>query len=229
MTGTPARSFDLLVFDWDGTLSDSLGLIVGAMQAAIADADLPARDDETIRRLIGLGLDEVARALYPELSDAGVAALAGAYRTRWRQIPPGSVPLLPGAATLLRELHALDYSIAVATGKGRRGLDEALCHSGVGTYVHASRCADEAPSKPHPQMLLELMQLFDAPRERTLMVGDSEHDLMMARNAGIASAALCHGGRDPGPLLEFEPLICLPGIPELHRWLADQEGWIKSL
>jgi phosphoglycolate phosphatase len=219
------RSFDLLVFDWDGTLSDSLAFIVEAMQLAIADIGLAHRDDADIRTLIGLGLDEVGRRLYPALDDAEVAKLADAYRNRWRQIPPASVPLAPGAAELLAELHALDYSIAIATGKGRRGLDEALRHSGIGQFIHGSRCADEAPSKPDPGMLHDLMRLFDATPARTLMIGDSEHDLLMARNAGTAAAAIRAGSPDLGPLLEFEPLVCLPGIPELRRWLAEQDGW----
>jgi len=225
MTPAGRRSFDLLVFDWDGTLSDSLGFIVAAMQSAIADADLPQRDGEEIRGLIGLGLEEVGRRLFPGLPAAGVERLAEAYRSRWRAIPPASVPLLPGATDLLPELYDRGYSIAIATGKGRRGLDVAMLHSGIGRYVHASRCADEAPSKPHPQMLLELMQLFDAPPDRTLMIGDSEHDLLMARNAGTPAVALNHGRANPGPLLEFGPLICLAGMPELRGWLAEQDGW----
>ncbi|HEY7841801.1 MAG TPA: HAD-IA family hydrolase [Gammaproteobacteria bacterium] len=228
MNATSRRSFDLLVFDWDGTLSDSLVFIVEAVQAAIADTGLAPRDADRIRGLVGLGLEEFARRLYPGLDEAGVAALADAYRQRWRQIPPASVPLLPGAADLLAELHALDYSIAIATGKGRRGLDEALRHSGVGQYIHASRCADETASKPHPQMLLELMQLFDAMPARTLMVGDSEHDMMMARNAGTAAAALSVGDRDPAPLLESGPLACFTGLVELRRWLSTQDGRITS-
>ena len=221
----PRQSFDLLVFDWDGTLSDSLGFIVAAMQSAIADSGLAPRNSDQIRALVGLGLEEVARGLYPDLSPAGVEALSGAYRKRWREIPPASVPLMPGAVGLLIELNGRGYSIGIATGKGRRGLDQALLHSGLGPHIHASRCADEAPSKPHPQMLLELMQLFDTPRERTLMIGDSAHDLMMAQNAGTASVALNHGGLDPAPLLEFDPLICLTGILELRRWLAERDGW----
>lgn len=228
MTAGARRSFDLIVFDWDGTLSDSLAFIVEAMQSAIADMGFPHRGADEIRGLIGLGLEEFARRLYPALDDAGIVALAVAYRRRWRQIPPASVPLLPGAADLLAELHTLDYSIAIATGKGRRGLDEALQHSGIGRFIHASRCADEAPSKPDPRMLLELMRLFDIPPSRTLMVGDSEHDLRMARNAGAAAAALSIGGRDPAPLLEFGPLACLAGFAELRRWLSEQDGRITS-
>jgi phosphoglycolate phosphatase len=224
MNARPGRSFDLLVFDWDGTLSDSLAFIVEAMQAAIVDLRLAPRHGNEIRGLIGLGLGEVARHLYPGLPDADVAALGDAYRRRWREIPPAAVPLLPGAAELLTELHALGYSIAVATGKGRRGLDQALSHSGISRYIHASRCADETASKPDPRMLLELMALFDASPDRTLMIGDSEHDLRMARNAGTASAALNPGGRDPAPLLEFGPLACLDGIPQLRTWLAEQDG-----
>jgi phosphoglycolate phosphatase len=224
----PSRAFDLLVFDWDGTLSDSLPLIVDAMSAAIADAGLEPRDGARIRDCIGLGLEEVARRLYPGLPDSGVQQLAGSYRARWREVPPASVPLVPGAAETLAALHAAGYSIAIATGKGRRGLDQALAHSGIGHFIHASRCADEAPSKPHPQMLHDLMDVFSVPPRRTLMIGDSEHDLLMARNAGTPSAALTPAGRDPGPLLEFEPLVCLPGFPELRSWLAESDGWTRN-
>lgn len=217
--------FDLLVFDWDGTLSDSLGHIVQAMQAAIADCGLPPREGARISELIGLGLDDVVRSLYPDLETTRAEALSNAYRVRWRAIPEGAVPLVPGTTELLQELRVLGYSVAIATGKGRRGLDLALRQSGVEPYIHASRCADEAPSKPHPQMLLELMQLFGTPGERTLMIGDSTHDLLMARNAGTGAVALNHAGRDPAALLEFGPLVCVPGIPELRSWLAEQDGW----
>lgn len=223
----PRRSFDLLVFDWDGTLSDSLGAIVAAMQAGIADLGLEPRTPDAIRPLVGLGLDEVARRLFPDLSAAGVAALGEAYRTHWNAIPPDSIALFPGVAELLPELGARGYAVAIATGKSRRGLDRALGHSGLAGHVHASRCADETFSKPHPRMLQELIELFAAEAERTLMIGDSEHDLQMARNAGTG-AAVMHCDRDSaGRLLEFKPLVCLPGYAELRRWLAQADEWMS--
>jgi phosphoglycolate phosphatase len=224
--GGPERSrrFELVVFDWDGTLSDSLGHIVDSMQAAIRALGLAPRAESQIRGMIGLGLEQVTARLYPELGARNRRALEEKYRYCFTSRPGPAIPLYPGVADTIAELHAGGYLIAVATGKSRRGLDRALRESGLDIYVHASRCADETFSKPHPQMLRELMDYLDIEASRTLMIGDTEHDLQMALNAGVAAAAVSHGAQEAARLLEFAPLVCFSGLPELPDWLARQNG-----
>lgn len=215
-----ARRFELLVFDWDGTLFDSTRAIVCSLQAACRDLNLPEPSDERASHVIGLGLADALRYVVPELSEDRLPGLVERYRHHYLSVDQ-NISLFQGAAEMIDGLHAAGFLLAVATGKSRRGLDRAFASSGLGRYFAASRCADECFSKPHPQMLEELMEEFGVPRERTLMIGDTTHDMQMAVNAGVAGLAVAYGAHPADELLGLNPVACVPGIEELGRWLGE--------
>lgn len=211
--------FDLLVFDWDGTLADSVDQIVASMIHALEAAALAPRSAGQIRAIIGLGMNEALDALYPRLSATDRERVAAVYREHYRSAQ--AVRLFPGARDALEALRDAGHLLAVATGKGRHGLDAAMHAAGVGGLFHATRTADQTASKPAPRMLLELMAQFDVAPRRTLMIGDSEHDLRMATNAGVPALAVLSGTQDPRALLEFAPLACIESVAALPAWLMQ--------
>lgn len=213
-----ARQFDLVVFDWDGTLMDSAGAIVRAIMAACRDLGVAPPSDERARHVIGLGLQDALRLAVPDLAPADYPRMAGRYRHHYLS-SDHELTLFDGAREMLEWLATEGLLLAVATGKSRQGLDRALGHSGLGALFHATRCADESFSKPHPAMLEELMEELQVAAERTLMIGDTTHDLQMARNAGVAAVAVSFGAH-PRALLEGEqPLACVATPAELDAWL----------
>jgi phosphoglycolate phosphatase len=219
MTGRiMAKPFDLIVFDWDGTLMDSAAAIVTALQAAALDVGVAPPSDEAARHIIGLGLREALEHAMPELNNEQYLALAERYRYHYLARDHELV-LFQGASTLVDTLAQRGYMLAVATGKTRRGLDRAFASSGLGVLFHDSRCADECHSKPHPQMLFELMDAFAVPPEKTLMIGDTTHDLLMARNAGAASLAVSYGAHPRVPLVAAASEGCVDSMLELSDWL----------
>jgi phosphoglycolate phosphatase len=209
----------LIVFDWDGTLMDSAAAIVAAIQAASRDLTLPVPVDQKARHVIGLGLADALSYLFPELHAAGYEAVADRYRYHYLA-RDHEIPLFEGAREMLGELAAAGFLLAVATGKSRRGLDRALDATGLASRFDATRCADEAFSKPHPAMLLELMDELGADAETTLMVGDTTHDLEMARNARVAPVAVTYGAHSRESLSACAPLACLDTVPALRAWFA---------
>lgn len=213
------RNFDLIVFDWDGTLMDSTAAIVESIQAACADLGLPVPTRAQASHVIGLSLIGAVQAVVPGLDEAGCQRLAERYRHHFLARDHELV-LFEGARALLDELRGQGYQLAVATGKARRGLSRVLASSGLEPLFDATRCADESFSKPHPGMLLELMdELFVAP-ERTLMIGDTTHDLLMAKNAGTQAVAMTYGAH-PAAQLEAEmPRALLDSMAALREWLA---------
>jgi phosphoglycolate phosphatase len=213
-----AKRFELLVFDWDGTLMDSAAAIVEAIQAACRDLDLPPPSDERARHVIGLGLADAMRHAVPDLAEEHYPQMVARYRHHYLS-RDHELRLFDGIAELLAELAEAGFMLAVATGKSRVGLDRALQVSGLKSVFHDSRCADECFSKPHPQMLEELMAAFAVVPEKTLMVGDTTHDLMMANNAGIASLAVAYGAHPPEALDGCSPLARLQTVAELRAWL----------
>jgi phosphoglycolate phosphatase len=212
------KSFDLLVFDWDGTLLDSTGAIVAAVQAACRDLDLPEPSDEHARHVIGLGLADALRHSVPDLCEERFPQMIERYKFHYLS-RDHELRLFDGVSELIAELHASGRFLAVATGKSRRGLDRSLINSGLGIYFSATRCADECYSKPHPQMLEELMDEFAVVPERTLMIGDTTHDLQMAINAGVAGLAVDYGAHSAEKLDSLNPLARLQSIEELAKWL----------
>ena len=213
-----ASRFELLVFDWDGTLLDSAGAIVDAIQAACSDLGLPIPADERARHVIGLGLHDALRYAVPNLPAERYPLMVERYRHHYVR-HDHELQLFDGAAAMIAELAAAGFLLAVATGKSRIGLDRALHNSGLGTYFHASRCADECFSKPHPQMLEELMDELSVDAERTLMIGDTTHDLLMGRNAGVACLAAGYGAHPAAALDALAPLARLQEIEEMAQWL----------
>ncbi|MDX1432429.1 MAG: HAD-IA family hydrolase [Gammaproteobacteria bacterium] len=223
MSAASARApgpFRLLVFDWDGTLADSERRIVATARAAIAALGLPPRSDEAIRHVVGLGLAEAFQALYPDLSAEACARAVAGYRQRWVHTAGTPVPLFPGALDALHELGRSGFLLAVATGKSRRGLARDLESHGLAELFAETRSADDAPSKPHPQMLLDIMSVLDVGAAETLMIGDTAYDLEMARNAGVACAAVSCGMHAADALLEYSPLAVLESVAGLPPWLA---------
>ncbi|HQR03189.1 MAG: HAD-IA family hydrolase [Proteobacteria bacterium] len=216
--GRRARNFDLIVFDWDGTLMDSTALIVRSIQAAAHDLGLEPPADAAAREVIGLGLEQALARALPVLTPDRYGMMAERYRhhylTHDRQLA-----LFAGTETLIRTLADAGHMLAVATGKSRAGLERGLEVSGLGAVFHGTRCADECFSKPHPQMLEELMDEFGVVPEATLMIGDTAHDLQMARNAGVAAVAISHGAHPREALLTHHPLYCAHSIEDLGSWL----------
>jgi phosphoglycolate phosphatase len=213
-----AKQFELIVFDWDGTLMDSAAAIVEAIQAACRDLDLPPPTDAQARHVIGLGLADAMRHAVPHLSETAYPQMVERYRHHYLS-RDHELKLFDGVASLIPELADAGHLLAVATGKSRLGLDRALKVSGLESLFHDSRCADECFSKPHPQMLEELMAVFSVEPEQTLMIGDTTHDLMMASNAGVASLAVTYGAHTLDALSTCSPLAQLHTVEELRQWL----------
>jgi phosphoglycolate phosphatase len=214
-----SKRYDLIVFDWDGTVMDSTAVISGSIQAACRDLGLAVPDDETARHVIGLGLDQALQYAVPELTDERRPDLVARYRYHFLA-QDEKIPLFDGARETIAELHAKGYWLGVATGKSSVGLDRAMKSSDMKQFFHATRTADQTFSKPNPAMLLELMDELGVSAERTLMVGDTTHDLQMAINAGVDSIAVEHGAHPSEQLEELKPLALVDGFTELRAWMA---------
>lgn len=217
-------NLELIVFDWDGTICDSLGHIVASLRYAISRMDMPERDEDTLRGIIGLGLLEAMQRLFPGISKKEMEELAIHYREYYLASTSENTSLFPGVRETLDKLHTSGLTLAVATGKSRRGLDRALEESGISDFFHFSRCADETFSKPHPQMLEEIMALSAVDPDNVLMIGDSEHDMEMASNAGVRAAAVSYGAQDGEYLLKFNPVVCFHSLSDLPGWLAEAQN-----
>ena len=213
------KQFDLLVFDWDGTLMDSADAIAFSIQAASRDLGLQAPSDSEARHIIGLGLNEAIAALFPDLPRVDYGALVERYRHYYLS-QDKKIPLFSGVAETIAGLHEEGFLLAVATGKGRGGLDRVLKHTGLGQYFHSSRCADECFSKPHPCMLLEIMDELGVQPSKTLMIGDTSHDLQMASNAGVPAVGVCYGAHPRDSLMALSPLVCADDFGALSQWLS---------
>lgn len=211
------KRYDLIVFDWDGTLIDSTAIIAGSIQAACRDLKLPVPDDETARHVIGLGLVQALRYAVPEAPEKMYEPLVARYRHHFLS-QHDAIPLFDQARETIVELCDAGYQLAVATGKNRIGLDRALETTQMGRYFHATRTADRTFSKPHPAMLLELMDELDVLPERTVMIGDTTHDLQMAINAGVDAVGVTHGAHPEDQLRELNPVALLNDFAELRAW-----------
>jgi phosphoglycolate phosphatase len=212
-------NFKLIVFDWDGTLMDSEAKIVACIQAAFEGVGERAPSQEAARNVIGLGLVEAMATLWPDAGAAQWSRVADRYRYHFLRADETPSSLFSGARELVDWLLDRDYLVAVATGKSRRGLDIALEGTGLAGRFHASRCADETFSKPHPEMLLQIMDELGVGGVDTLMVGDTEYDIQMASNAGANALAVCYGVHDRERLLLQRPLGCLETLDEMRSWL----------
>ena len=213
--------YHLIVLDWDGTLVDSEGYIVASFQRALQDLGLPPLPYAMVRGIIGLGLIEACEVLLPEHSHADRQFVADRYCHHYfvgsEKTPP---QLFPGVQETLSWLCDNGYLLAVATGKGRRGLDRSLRETGLSRFFHATRCADETRSKPDPQMLLEILAELQLPAARAIMVGDTEYDLEMAHRAAMDRVAVTYGAHEVASLRRWDPLVCLEEFSGLRTWLA---------
>lgn len=212
------RRYDLIVFDWDGTLYDSTALIVRCIQAACKDLGVAVPNDRDASFVIGLALIDALRVAAPGLAEDRYPELARRYRHHYFN-DVHEVTLFSGVPALLDALKARHHWLAVATGKSRTGLDEALHLSGLRSRFDATRTADETASKPHPQMLLELMREVAVEPERTLMIGDTTHDLLLARNAGADAVAVTYGAHPHEDLHPLNPVHAARSVADLHSWL----------
>jgi phosphoglycolate phosphatase len=213
-----AKRYELIVFDWDGTLMDSAGAIVASIRSAALDLGMAPPSEARARHVIGLGLGEALRYALPELDESRHEELADRYRHHYLA-QDHELVLFDGAAEMVQALADAGHLLAVATGKSRKGLDRALGHSGLHEHFHATRCADECQSKPHPQMLEELMAELAVAPDATLMIGDTTHDLLMARNAGVAGVGVTHGAHTAEALAGAHPLHLAGSIDDLQQWL----------
>lgn len=210
---------ELIIFDWDGTLMDSEAVIIHCMRSAIEDLGLEPRSDQEISNIIGLGLNEAVTTLYPGTDEPFAQRVADGYRVHWFNVSQGEEDLFPGVEALLQRLKADGIKTAIATGKSRKGLDFVLQETGIGHLFDASRCADETRSKPHPQMIYELLDELQISPAATVMVGDTEWDLLMANQAGIASVGVCYGVHEAHRLQQHAPIACVESISEIREIL----------
>jgi len=212
------RRFDLIAFDWDGTLFDSTAIIVRCIQAAVRDVGGTVPTDKEAAYVIGMGLMQALAHAAPDVPPEKYTELGNRYRFHYIQ-HQDDLSLFEGVLPLLNDLRERGHLLAVATGKSRRGLDEALHTVQLKGVFDGSRTADQTAGKPHPLMLQELMAEFDVAPERLLMIGDTTHDLQMAVNAGCASVGVSYGAHEPDAFHALQPLAVAHSVRELHDWL----------
>ena len=210
--------YPLIVFDWDGTIIDSASGIAECIRQSAADMGLAVPDQERARHVIGLGLHDSLRIAVPDLAPERYGEFVALYRKHFLACED-SLQLYGGMQDLLERLEE-SHTLVIATGKSRRGLDRALDATGLKPLFAASRCADETNPKPHPAMLLELMDEFQKGKDDTLMIGDTSHDLEMARSAGVDAVAVTYGAHPEQGLRAYSPVACVPSVEILRQWLT---------
>jgi phosphoglycolate phosphatase len=214
-------SYSLVVFDWDGTLMDSTHSIVTAIQGACQDLNLPVPSSKTASWVIGLSLESALHKAVPELTEAQLPEFLNRYRIHYLLRDP-DLKLFDGTGELLASLAGLGVKLAVATGASRVGLDRMLLNTGLDRVFDATCCADETFSKPHPAMLLELMEVLDVAAEQTVMVGDTSHDLRMAANVGVDAVAVTYGAHAASELRSYTAIAVVGSVFELRDWLLPR-------
>lgn len=213
------KRFDLIAFDWDGTLFDSTAIITRCIQAAVRDVGGRVPSDKEASFVIGMGLMQALAHAAPDVPKERYPLLGDRYRHHYFAIQH-EINLFDGVLLMLADLKSSGHILTVATGKSRRGLDQALSTTTLAGIFDASRTADQTAGKPDPMMLCELMAEFDVPCGRTLMIGDTTHDLQMALNAGCASVGVSYGAHGPSAFEELRPLYVAHNVAQLHSWLT---------
>lgn len=213
------RRYELLVFDWDGTLMNSEAKIMRCLAAAADALGLPGPGEDAMREVIGLGMEEAARRLFPVARSEQQQQFVAHFREHYLHLDRARIELFPGVSQGLRALATQGYLLAVATGRPRRGLERMLAQTGLRRLFTATRCADEAPSKPHPQMLSELLAATGIAPTHALMVGDTVHDMEMARHAGVDGLGVGYGVHARERLLACGALACVDSFTGVCRWL----------
>lgn len=211
--------FDLIIFDWDGTLTDSIDWIVNCMQRAAVDCKCDVPSDQATKDVIGLSLEQAMSRLFPNIDIDRQEQLSSCYSDYFFSRQANRDDLFVGVYDMLVHLKDAGYKLAVATGKSRAGLEKALQGTGTEDLFSITRCADETASKPNPVMIQEIIKLLDTANERTLMIGDSIHDLQMAANADISAVAVSSGTHSSERLKQYKPLLCLNQITEIQELL----------
>jgi phosphoglycolate phosphatase len=214
------NTYQALVFDWDGTLIDSIERIANSLQLAGEKVCGIKVSSSAARNVIGLGLQEAMTQLHPELGAEQITAICEAYKQHYLHESEIEAPLFHGVVDLLDNLRTRGYTLAIATGKSRTGLDHSLQTHNLAHYFSSTRCAGENRSKPHPEMLLGVLQDVGISAQQALMIGDSEHDMLMASNAKVKAIAVTHGVHKAEVLLKHQPLACLDQITELSSFLT---------
>ncbi len=213
-----ARQFDLIAFDWDGTLFDSTAVITRCIQNAVRDVGGTVPSDKDAAYVIGMGLMQALAHAAPDVPQDRYPELGARYRHHYLA-SQNDISLFEGVLPMLLDLKSRQHWLTVATGKSRRGLNDALQAAELKGMFDGSRTADETAGKPHPLMLQELMREFDVAPERTLMIGDTTHDLQMALNAGCASLAVSYGAHEPEAFEVLKPRFVAHSVADLHQWL----------
>ncbi len=215
------KRYDLVIFDWDGTLMDSVGRIVSSMRAAAADAGLNVPTEQAVKGIVGLSLHEVYDILFPGAPEAYLDKLKDAYRQHYVELDATPTPLFDGALETIDFLKLNGFQIAVATGKARPGLQRVWNDINMNGVFDASRCADECMGKPHPQMVLELLHETRTDPSRAIVVGDTSYDMEMAQRANVARVAALYGAHHADLLLPFSPVKQLDNLIDLKKWLQS--------
>lgn len=208
----------LYIFDWDGTISDSAAKIVRCMQVAAERAGVTPQTDEAIRDIIGLGMPEALQTLYPVLDEVSKERIRLEYSLFFKEEDTTPSPFFAGAMETMEHLRDRGYLLGVATGKSRKGLDRVLGRLGLSNFFHISRCADETTSKPHPQMLLEILHELKLQANEAVMVGDTEYDMAMARAVEMPRIAVSYGAHAIERLQNWEPVLCVDRFPDILNW-----------
>lgn len=215
-----SKNYELLIFDWDGTLMDSELKIINCFQAALKDTGVKPINDDSIRGIIGLGLKESMEVLLPEYDDSIHTQVVEAYREHFLFKDTTEMPMFPGVVEGIKRLYNQSYRLAIATGKARRGLDRVLNGHELEHLFFVTRCADETVSKPHPMMLQQILETANIAKDKALMIGDSVYDLQMATNAGVDSLAVSYGVQSCDQLLKHKPVGCIHTFDDIYAWLS---------
>lgn len=213
------HQYKLLIFDWDGTLCDSVTTISTCIQHAAKQQGLPIPSFAEASNIIGLGLKEAVTYLFPNADDEVIAAVVQSYSSYYREKNAGPTDFFPHVLEVLAEIKQSGYLIAVATGKSRAGLNRAFAASDIEDLFHDSRCADETASKPNPLMLAELLDKFGVSADQALMVGDTEFDLDMAQQINMPRLGVTYGAHAKNRLLKFEPIACIDCFSDLVKYI----------
>ncbi len=211
--------YELIIFDWDGTLMDSLAKIAFCMNAAAKTVGLPALPDPQIHEIVGLALPEAIARLYPQLDETGVEHMRKAYAHHYVASEQQQSQLFEGVKAMLHGLRNAGMHLSVATGKSRVGLDRVMSALEVSHLFSSSRCADETEPKPNPHMVLELLEYHQLSPQQAVVVGDTEFDMEMALSAGVDRIAVGWGAHEASRLMRYQPELLAASVGELERWL----------
>jgi phosphoglycolate phosphatase len=212
------KQYELIIFDWDGTLMDSEKKIVNCFRKAVADTGIDFPGEQAVRNIIGLGLKESLDVLLPDHGPETRSQVVERYREHFLHLDETEMPLFDGVEQGLEQLISSGYSLAIATGKARAGLDRVLRHTGLGNMFTSTRCSDEALSKPHPRMVLDILQDTDTAEGKAIVVGDTTYDMQMAKQAGVDALAVSYGVHDVGVLNDQQPVDCVDSFSSVISW-----------